>query len=286
MQISVVIPTLGTRPAYLDEAVGSVLAQSLLPFEIIIVNNGASSLTLGEKLISNSVPIRIVQTVYRAGVAQARNIGATLAEGDLVAFLDDDDLWHKSYLENSINELKSKGARCVLGRIDKLVDGVTYEFLNASNYLDEYSFLVMNPGATGSNVLIYKSTFLEAGGYDPRLSVAEDGALIISLLDLGAKIAVSSDSQTLMRIHSGERLTDPRSSAEGFKAFYLKYGDRLGRRDRVYSIWKYRREEFRTKRSFWTFTAFVFYSFLTLACNRRPRSYWKHPESPLSEVLQ
>ena len=283
MRISVVIPTLGTRSTYLEEALQSIIEQTLLPNEIIVVNNGPHPIRLDMLSMATELPIKNLRTVYGAGVAQARNVGATFANGDVVAFLDDDDLWGEHYLEYSLMELVSSDSKCVLGRIDKLVDGVVTKFLNATGHLGTHSFMVMNPGATGSNVLIYKDTFLEVGGYDIALPPTEDGALIVSLLDLGIKVSVNSDAQALMRIHSNERLTNPRSAAIGFKAFYLKYRGRLEIRDRIYLIWKYRREEFKATRSLITLLWFGFYSFLIIVCNRRPRTYWTHPEANSGE---
>ena len=94
--ISVVIPTLNTRQEFLKEAINSIEKQSYLPLEVIIVNNGKRNLELPETFLK----ISRFDIVFKAGVAQARNFGASLANGKYIAFLDDDDLWGKDYLSN------------------------------------------------------------------------------------------------------------------------------------------------------------------------------------------
>jgi glycosyltransferase involved in cell wall biosynthesis len=101
MLISVVIPTLNTRPQFLKEALNSIEKQSYLPSEVIIVNNGIEDLKLPE----TSLNIRQFKIVFKSGVAQARNFGASISKGNYIAFLDDDDLWGQDYLKNMKNKL-------------------------------------------------------------------------------------------------------------------------------------------------------------------------------------
>lgn len=274
MQISVVIPTLGTRNEYLQESLESIFSQTMQPIEIIIVNNGVGAVNLADFNLTGSIPIVIVQTVSNAGVSQARNFGATIAKGNVIAFLDDDDLWDRDFLRLCLNDLVSSGAQCVLGRIDKLIDGKISQLFDATGFLDSYSFIVMNPGATGSNVVIYRDTFMSIGGYDCSLPPTEDGALILSLIDTGQKVSVCPEAQAIMRIHSGVRLTNPGSASIGFKAFYIKYGKRVGIKDRFFLIWKFRREDYRNSSSMKTLFYYAFYSALIVLIRRRPRNYW------------
>lgn len=95
-KISVVITTY-KRDSLFKECLNSVLAQSKRPLEIIIVNNYSKPI----KISKNKDIIKVCNLPNNMHVAYGRNIGASLAKGDYVAFLDDDDLWPKSYLENS-----------------------------------------------------------------------------------------------------------------------------------------------------------------------------------------
>lgn len=275
-EVTVVIPTIGNRPEFLQQAVSSALNQSIKPKKIIIVNNGKDSLSFSPFY---QMEIKIVNTVFKAGVAQARNLGATLAETKYIAFLDDDDLWESEFLENALMSIISKDLDCVLGRIDMLKNGNILKFLNATNYLNKESFLVMNPGATGSNILIKKETFLAIGGYDVALPPAEDGALLYELILKGYKITVNEKAVCIMRMHDGVRLTNPSTAANGYRQFYLKYKKDAKIRDRKYLKWKYLKEEYKNQKTLKSLLRYGVFSLIILVLNRRPSFYWNWPNN-------
>lgn len=95
MKISVVIATYN-RSAYAQEAVRSVLAQTCPAHEVILVVDGSTDGT-GEAVKRDFPEVQVVTQPNR-GRSIARNTGVALATGDWVAFLDDDDLWHREKL--------------------------------------------------------------------------------------------------------------------------------------------------------------------------------------------
>ncbi|WP_230678275.1 glycosyltransferase family 2 protein [Rhodococcoides fascians] len=106
--ISVVIPTIG-RPS-LGSAVDSALSQSVGVHEIIVVADTAEPLTLPV-----DKRIRVVRTGPRSGGANARQYGIQEATGDVIALLDDDDLWHPYKLERQLSEVsEADGNRWVV----------------------------------------------------------------------------------------------------------------------------------------------------------------------------
>lgn len=95
--ISVVIPYYN-RERYIDDAVQSVLAQTLKPLEIIIVND--CSHPASRRYLDRYADVcRIVDLPVNVGLAGARNAGVEHARGEFIAFLDDDDLWLPEKLE-------------------------------------------------------------------------------------------------------------------------------------------------------------------------------------------
>ena len=78
--------------------------------EIIIVNNGKENLDC-LKNINNEVSIKVLNAVQNCGASQARNIGATFATGEYLAFLDDDDLWLPNYLGEFLRLIESSAHR-------------------------------------------------------------------------------------------------------------------------------------------------------------------------------
>jgi GT2 family glycosyltransferase len=83
MKLSCVILTMGDRPAELERAVASALAQEDVGLEVIVVGNGADP---------GPVPdgVTVVRLAENAGVAGGRNAGVQASAGDVVLFLDDD----------------------------------------------------------------------------------------------------------------------------------------------------------------------------------------------------
>lgn len=218
--ITVVIPTLNTRDDYLRSALDSISGQTRLPNEVIIVNNGLGNVCLPEF----HVPIRNFKAVYKAGVAQARNIGVSLAGCEYVAFLDDDDLWSPDYIALMIEKIRLEEPDCLIARLDQLVDGKISPFKNAHGNVDTKTMFIRNPGITGSSVVVRKESFIRAGGYDPKLPPSEDKALILEFLKKGFKVTTVPECRAILRQHDlYDRLTESGRMMEGIFQFYRKY---------------------------------------------------------------
>src|SRR5262249_48283928 len=95
--VSVVI-TFYNREKYIDEAIESVLAQTLKPLEIIIVND-CSQESSRRYLDRYAKLCTIIDLPRNLGISGARNAGIRAARGKFIAFLDDDDLWLPRKLE-------------------------------------------------------------------------------------------------------------------------------------------------------------------------------------------
>src|SRR5712675_1199611 len=96
MRVSVIIPTYNSGRLVV-EAVESALAQTLAPAEILVVDDGSTDDTR-DRLAKFGPPVSYIHQENQ-GVAAARNRGIRAATGDLVAFLDADDVWHPKKLE-------------------------------------------------------------------------------------------------------------------------------------------------------------------------------------------
>jgi len=94
--VSVVIPTFN-RADRLVRAVESVLEQTLQPLEVLVVDDGSNDRT--REVIEGFAPrVRYLAHRWNLGVSSARNTGIRNSGGELLAFLDSDDWWHKEKL--------------------------------------------------------------------------------------------------------------------------------------------------------------------------------------------
>lgn len=104
-RISVVIPT-HNRPDLLVEALQSVIQQTTGTWETIVVDDGSTPpVSLGALAEARGEKLRILRHADPKGGPVAKNTGAQAARGDVIAFLDDDDLYAPEYLERALHVL-------------------------------------------------------------------------------------------------------------------------------------------------------------------------------------
>ncbi|MFB9055245.1 glycosyltransferase family 2 protein [Mariniflexile ostreae] len=147
--VSIITPTFNSEPS-ISETIESVLQQTHKNWELILVDDGSTDLTV-EKIqtfISQNPNIRLLRGVKNQGAAWARNKGIEVAKGAYVAFLDADDLWKPEKLEvqlafmhreacevcfSSYNLIDDSGTP--LNRQIKALAILNYDKLLKSNYI-------------------------------------------------------------------------------------------------------------------------------------------------------
>jgi glycosyltransferase involved in cell wall biosynthesis len=166
--VSAVIPTYNGT-SYLADAVKSVLAQTYQLHEIIVVDDGSK-----EDIESILVPFFPKVKYVRqdnAGPAAARNHGISLAKGDLIALLDDDDLWHPTKTAMQVKHLTENPKCALVYSYPELIDEngsvipneAPAQFPSGSVYLE---FMTQNRISTPSATLIRREVFEEIGFFD------------------------------------------------------------------------------------------------------------------------
>ncbi|MCC8409600.1 glycosyltransferase family 2 protein [Mucilaginibacter sp. UR6-1] len=98
MKFSVIIPTYN-RPDFLREALASVAAQTYSNYEVVVVNDHKPDEDIVNKVCSEFNNVKVIHHEVSMGGNAARNTGIKQSDGALIAFLDDDDLWLPTKLE-------------------------------------------------------------------------------------------------------------------------------------------------------------------------------------------
>ncbi|WP_080054725.1 glycosyltransferase family 2 protein [Spirosoma aerolatum] len=106
LSVSVVIPVYNAEP-YITECIESVLAQTYQPQQIIVINDGSTDQSLDKLMPYAQHRLIQLQTRENRGVAATLNEAIDLAEGDLIAFLDADDVWLPYKLQQQVTCLQT-----------------------------------------------------------------------------------------------------------------------------------------------------------------------------------
>lgn len=104
--ITVIIPTYN-RSELLARSVSSVLAQTHIPLELIVVDDGSTENIREAVQAIAPGKTTVVRREDRGGAAAARNTGCEVARGEFIAFLDSDDEWLPEKLEAQISMLRA-----------------------------------------------------------------------------------------------------------------------------------------------------------------------------------
>lgn len=192
---SVVIPAYNAE-ATLGSTVDSVLRQSDQDFEIMIVDDGSTDATVSvmHRLANADERIRIVSQANE-GVSAARNFGASLARGELLAFLDADDEWaqNKLRLHRAAHDhdplTEASFARVVFcpEQRGEMITGHSQSKVRL-DYLDLGDVLIENPICTTSNLVVSRAAFEEIGGFSTKMRYAEDQELLARVIAHGMMI--------------------------------------------------------------------------------------------------
>jgi teichuronic acid biosynthesis glycosyltransferase TuaG len=105
--VSIITPAYNCEKFIVD-TIESVIAQSYLNWEMIIINDKSSDNTksIVEKYCSIDSRIKLINQEKNSGVAKARNVGIEAAEGRFIAFLDSDDCWKNDKLKKQLEFMK------------------------------------------------------------------------------------------------------------------------------------------------------------------------------------
>ena len=216
--IAVVIP-LYNGARYIEQTLNSVFKQALSPTEIIVVNDGSTdddaSIAIVERL-ARTHPLTLLHKP-NGGQSSARNLGVRQSKSDLIAFLDQDDLWYESHLQELVKPFLAP-SEPALGWVYSDVDEI-----DENGYLICRSFLstmsVAHPKrhifdcirhdmyVVPSASLICRKAFEAVGGFDERLCGYEDDDLFMRIFRTGNDNVYIKRALSQWQIYTGSTCT-------------------------------------------------------------------------------
>lgn len=209
-RVSVIVPAFNAAP-WIAETLASVRDQTYRDWEVIVADDGSLDATAQ---IARAAPgVRVVSTPGRVGPAGARNRALAEATGELVAFLDADDLWLPSYLERQVTLFDRETGRAAgpvgIVACDALL--LEPDGQRTSRYLEQFRPRVRS--LTLDDVLrrncIYVSTLVpqsvgaQVGWFAPGLFGTEDHDLWIRILETGHRAVLNPETLAVYRLAGG-----------------------------------------------------------------------------------
>lgn len=193
--VSVIIPVYNGE-AFLDQCIESIINQSMTPHQILIIDDGSTD---GSKEIAQGYSNIEYVHQKNLGVASARNLGLSMATGEFVAFIDQDDFWNKEALAQRLSYVEAHNdARVVLGKQYWFLDGLKEK---PSWVKSEQMDHDLNGFLMGC-ALLKKDLFDEFGIFDTSFRFCSDFDWFFRLKDGG--VAFHQIEQTILnkRIHA------------------------------------------------------------------------------------
>jgi glycosyltransferase involved in cell wall biosynthesis len=187
-KVSVVLPVFnGTR--FLREAITSVLDQRFKDFELIAVDDGSTD---GSAAILSEYPQIRVLTQKNAGQSSARNRGISVASGEMIALIDQDDRWHPTKLSRQIDALDAMPHVGMhysdMDAIDERGNLETRRIIAAARLEHPKRSIVdclrQDMFIIPTAVMFRRRIFDQVGGFDERLSGYEDDDLFLRMFPL------------------------------------------------------------------------------------------------------
>jgi len=197
--ISCIVPVFnGER--YLKEALDSIRAQTYRPLEILVVDDGSTDGTAAV-VATYDDQVRYLRQ-ENAGPAAARNLGLSAIRGEIVAFLDADDLWHQEKLSRQIARFEARpGLDMCLTQAQNFWIPELREF--GARHRDHPGFREILEVHSLCTLLVWRSLFDTVGDFNPEFSAGEDTDWFLRTFEHGAVMESLPDVLMYRRWHRG-----------------------------------------------------------------------------------
>jgi glycosyltransferase involved in cell wall biosynthesis len=220
-RVSVVVPAYNAE-LFIAEAIESVLAQTFVDFELIVVDDGSTDCT--KAAISSFTDERLRYLWQENGErSAARNAGIRSAHGEFVAFLDADDAWLPDKLARQVALLDADSEiGLVYCGAWKLRDGVIVGQQKAAHRGNVVRTLLSVDNViagSASAAMIRRDVLEEVGGFDERLVIFEDWDLWLRIARR-SQVDFVAENLVNVRLHEGNTQTRLALMKSGVQNFF------------------------------------------------------------------
>ena len=221
--ISVVIPTFNREPRMLGAAIESVLAQDVPSLEVVVVDDGSA--TSAAQFVERYGERVRFHEKGNGGISSAKNAGVALSRGNLLAFLDSDDLWEPDKLVRQVEALRfDPELEAVFGQAEQFYDAEVDDAFKRRHPIKER----IVDAWLSSAMLIRREAFDRVGIFDEDRSISPEVDWFLRAKEAGLRVAMLPCVVYRRRIHTtNHNVTDSR---EGNRARLLALKRSLDRR--------------------------------------------------------
>ena len=208
--VSVIMPCFNMA-GFLPQAVASVMRQTQPVLEIVLVDAGSTdaSRDAAAALAGEGAPIRLVEA-GRLPPGPARNLGLEQVRGELIAFLDADDLWPADKTELQSARLAADPGLAMVSGLVTYFDELDPDTLAPREGSRTETIYYVHLGAS-----LYRRPVLDRlGRFDPDFHYGEDVDLVLRVRDAGERFVILRRTTLYYRLHpdSMMRIADPRKA--------------------------------------------------------------------------
>jgi GT2 family glycosyltransferase len=202
-KISIIVPFYNAEET-LSFCLDALLSQSYLPFEIFLVDNNSmdGSSSIAKRFANDNSSLITYLLEPQQGPSFARNSGARLASGDIIAFTDADCVPDREWLRIVRESFNDENIGAVAGRVegfkpesllDKFHSMLTLRGLSNSHTYSE--FTLVRGGFPTANLAVRKDVFDAIGGFDESMKIySEDYDLCARIYNSGYRINYTTDA--------------------------------------------------------------------------------------------
>lgn len=182
IRFSVIIPLYNKAP-YVAKTIKSVLGQTFVDFELIVIDNGSTDGSERIVVDFNDTRLSVHRLEKNIGVSNARNLGVSISHAPYITFLDADDWWEPSFLEELDKLIERYPNAGIYGTGYWIVKngekriapiGVKKDFIEGEiNYCQVYAKTLCMP-LTSITVALPRKIFDETDGFPANINLGED----------------------------------------------------------------------------------------------------------------